>query len=255
MRTLEVVSCTRGGKEQTDLFRSLSRLGIENQVFIENNIEGLATCYNRYLEANVGRDIIAVFAHDDVLIEDVFLAEKLEEGANRFAVQGLAGAASFDPQLSWPQTVWIRAPREHLSGAVSHSVAPDTTMWSAYGPVPRPCVVLDGLFLAVDLAKVGAVRFDERFQFHFYDLDFCLSAHRAGLPIGTVNVHARHQSGGDFSSRSFFDAQGIFRSKWTEAVPLNSHESNVTSAGVAAPAQRAHGSRGPSSGPVPDQAR
>lgn len=215
MRDLIVVSCTRGVKEETDLFRSLARLGIDDAVFIESNSDGLPACYNRVLEANAGRDAVALFAHDDLLIEDLFVRDKLEEGAERFVVQGLAGSASFDLQLGFPQTIWTRAPREHLSGAVSHTTAPSTTLWSTYGPTPRPCVVVDGLFLAIDLAKLGGVRFDERFRFHFYDLDFCLSARQAGLPIGTVNVHARHRSPGDFSSRAFFEAQHLFRSKWS----------------------------------------
>jgi GT2 family glycosyltransferase len=201
-------------KEETDLFRCLDRLGIEKPWFFENNREGLSTCYNRVLDESAGRNAIALFVHDDVLIEDLFLHEKLDAGAGTFAIQGLAGASSFDLQPGFQQTVWTRAPREHLSGAVCHTVGPQIRMWAAYGPVPQSCVVLDGLFLAVDLTKIGNVRFDERLLFNFYDLDFCLSAYEASLSIGTVNVHAHHRSIGDFGSPAFFEAQEIFRNKW-----------------------------------------
>lgn len=214
MRNIITFSCTRGAKDGTALYRSLRALGMNEFVFAENNREGLATLYNRFLDDHAAADALAVFAHDDVSIEDVFVREKLTIGADRFVVQGLAGAASFDVQSRFPQTVWVRAPRQHLSGAVEHPASDGGTGWTSYGPTPRPCIVLDGLFLAVDLQRIGSVRFDEQFPFHFYDLDFCLAVHRASLPLGTVNVHAHHRSGGDFTSPAFFEAQGRFRDKW-----------------------------------------
>jgi len=214
MRDIVVVACTRGEILGTDVYRSVTRLGIEDRCFFENNRVGLATCYNRFLAEHAGRDCLAVFVHDDVSIEDVFLRDKLVAGAERFAIQGLAGSASFDLQLESQQTMWIRAPREDLSGAVEHVMSDGRTCWRAYGPVPQPCVVLDGLFLAVDLARVGSLRFDEQFDFHFYDLDFCISAHLRSLDLGTVNVHVRHRSSGSFASTEFRETQDRFRDKW-----------------------------------------
>jgi len=85
---------------------------------------------------------------------------------------------------------------------------------TVYGPTPKRCVVLDGLFLAVDIGKIGQGRFDEQLAFHFYDLDFCLAAHRAGLILGTTNVYVTHRSGGNLSSPAFKAAQTAFRAKW-----------------------------------------
>ena len=107
------MAATICSKDSTELYRSLVRLGLEH-AFVEDNEEGLATCYNRFLDQWAGEDVIAVFAHDDVSIEDVFVREKLNAGAARFAIQGLAGASSFNLQLEAPQTIWIRAPIEHL---------------------------------------------------------------------------------------------------------------------------------------------
>jgi hypothetical protein len=189
-------------------------LGIERFIFVEDNRHGLATCYNRFLDEHAETNALALFAHDDVSIDDVFVREKLAEGAERFVVQGLAGASSFNLQLLEQQTLWLRAPPEHLSGAVEHALPDGRTVWTSYGPAPSRCVVLDGLLLAVDLARIGNIRFDEQFSFHFYDLDFCLSAHWASILVGTINVHARHASSGDFSSPEFFEAQKQFRNKW-----------------------------------------
>jgi hypothetical protein len=214
MREVIVFSCTRGRKESAALYRSLIRQGIDSWEFAEDNTAGLAARYNQFLRAHAGQDAIAILAHDDLSIEDVFVREKLSAGAEQFVVQGLAGAASLDLELLAPQTMWTRAPREHLSGAVEHSLPNGMSFWSSYGPVPRQCVVLDGVFLAIDLARIGDVRFDEGFTFHFYDLDFCLSAHQSSLALGTVNVHAHHHSAGDFTTAGFFEAQQRFRAKW-----------------------------------------
>ncbi len=214
MRDILVFSCTLGPKEATHLFRSLHRLGIDQFEFAENNRGGLAKRYNDFLDTHAGKNAIGVLVHDDVSLEDAFVCDKLSEGAKLFAIQGLAGAASFDLQLDWPETIWIRAPRAHLSGAIEHTMPDGLAFWNPFGPVPKQCIVLDGLFFAVDLAKIGNVRFDERFAFNFYDLDFCLSAHRAGLSLGTVNVHAHHHSRGEFGGPAFLEAQTCFREKW-----------------------------------------
>jgi len=72
MRKLFIVSCTRGRKEETDLYRSLRKLGADCFLFIENNRKGVSTCYNRILDEKSGRDEIVIFVHDDVTIGDLF---------------------------------------------------------------------------------------------------------------------------------------------------------------------------------------
>ncbi len=43
----------------------------------------------------------------------------------------------------------------------------------------------------------SGVRFDPRFAFHYYDLDVCRSARRAGLSLGTWPLPLVHASGGE----------------------------------------------------------
>jgi len=97
VRKLLIVSCTRGRKEETDLYRSLRKLGMDCFLFIENNQKGLSTCYNRILDEKADRDEIVIFVHDDVTIGDVFLQEKITEAFNQkdFAIAGLAGTSDF----------------------------------------------------------------------------------------------------------------------------------------------------------------
>lgn len=218
MKDLFFVSCTQSRKEETVLYRSLLKLGTSRYQFFEENKTGLSTIYNGILNEHAGRDEIVIFVHDDVTIGDLFIQEKLNEavGPLGFAIVGLAGTSSFNLMLDKQITMWLQPPQEALSGAVEHPAGNNTNMnfWSVYGPTPRRCVVMDGLFLAVDLAKIGDLRFDEQFEFHFYDLDLCLSAHRAGLLLGTTNVYVNHQSGGSYNNPAFFATQERFRQKW-----------------------------------------
>jgi len=218
VRELFFVSCTRGRKEETDLYRSLNKLGTDRFLFFENNQERLSTCYNRVLDERAGRDEILIFVHDDVAVGDLFLREKITEAFDRqdYAIAGLAGTSDFKIPPDLAVTSWLQPPREACSGAVEHHKPGSSTitMMRVYGPTPRRCVVLDGLFLAIDLKKIGHIRFDERLAFHFYDLDFCLTAHQAGLILGTINVYVTHRSSGNYSSQAFKEAQSTFGAKW-----------------------------------------
>jgi GT2 family glycosyltransferase len=247
MRKLFFVSCTRGCKEETDLYRSLRKLGMDCFRFIENNREGLSTCYNRILDERAGGNEIAIFAHDDVTIGDIFLQEKMAEAFDQrsYAIAGLAGTADFKIRPDPGVISWFQPPEEALSGAVETYLPDGSTIMSAFGPTPKRCVVLDGLFLAVDLRRIGRVRFEEQLAFHFYDLDFCLTAHQAGLSLGTINLYVIHRSGGHFSSQAFKEAQTTFRAKWKDGhyridaparqqMPdkLIMHEANIASSQV-----------------------
>lgn len=87
---------------------------------------------------------------------------------------------------------------------------------SSYGPAPAACRLLDGLFLAVNTERVLArgARFDERFAFHFYDLDFCLTCAASGLRLGTWPLWVVHHSGGSFDSPEWREAAKLYREKW-----------------------------------------
>jgi Glycosyltransferase like family len=215
LRDLLFVSCTRGRAEQTDLFRSLQRLGVEDSFFFESNESGLPACYNTVLNDYAGRDVIIVFAHDDVTIGDIFLHEKLTyafEGRG-YAIAGVAGSSQFNTSPDDPKTKWCQQPDSAWSGAVEHALQGGMKYMTSYGPTPRRCVVLDGLFMAVDTKQIGNLRFDEQFAFDFYDVDFCLSAHCAGLALGTIGIYVHHRSAG-IASAAFYQAQQKFRAKW-----------------------------------------
>jgi hypothetical protein len=217
MKELLLVSCTRGAKEDTALHRSLGVLGPVDVRFFEHNREGLSARYNAVLDAERDADRIVVFVHDDVTLDDPAMRAKLNAALARgYAVSGLAGQSTFTIDHTNPIIMWMQRPYRTLSGKVRHRLADGSIVVSDYGPVPRRCVVMDGLFLAVHPPGLRGVRFDEQFAFHFYDLDFCLAAAKAGVVLGTTDVGVIHAAGsGDgYGSPLFKEAQAKFCAKW-----------------------------------------
>ena len=88
---------------------------------------------------------------------------------------------------------------------------------SFYGPTPVPCELLDGVFLAARKSTLldSGVRFDPRFNFHFYDMDFCRSARQAGLTLGTWPIVLTHKSPGNFGP-DWHHGLTIYLEKWGE---------------------------------------
>lgn len=213
-REVFFVSCTKGLREGTQLHASFKKLGMYSYHFVENNRRGLSEVYNEWIERFAGSDRILVLMHDDVCLPDSMVNEKLIEGMTSFDVLGMAGASRFHLDQRKDLVAWWASPRETLSGGVEHPVPGGKRLYTSYGPTPRSCVVLDGLFIAIDMKRVGKLRFDPLFTFHFYDLDLCLRANREGYRLGTVNVYAYHNSRGAYGSDSYKAGLETFRNKW-----------------------------------------
>jgi hypothetical protein len=228
MASVLIVAATKYDKVYFDRFMylglALKRLSydktIEAAVAFESRA-GLPGIYNAHIcEAN--RDKIVVFTHADAYIDDYFLSVRLYEALQRFDIVGVAGNKRRIPRQpawafvsDWPQFTWDQW--ENLSGAVCHFKDSGSEV-STYGPIPAACQLLDGVFLA---ARVGTlldrdVRFDERFPFEFYDLDFCRTAINAGLKLGTWPIAITHGSGGSYGSPQWRQCRDLYYQKWQE---------------------------------------
>ena len=77
-------------------------------------------------------------------------------------------------------------------------------------------MTLDGQFICFTRKAVEAgLKFDEKFQFHFYDMDVCLAANKLGLKVGTAPILATHQSlGQSVMNPEFMTSQKQFIDKW-----------------------------------------
>lgn len=221
---LHIVSATprdpMGFRRHTMLGRSLPRVTSRAGVAVDvtcDNARGLPDVYNAAL-ARAGEADVVAFVHDDVWLDDYFLPERLADATARFPVVGVSGNVRRVPrQPSWvfPDTRLVKDDLANLSGAVSHLMAVGEAV-SYYGPAPRPCKLLDGVFLAVRAGAVRAagVAFDPQFPFHFYDMDFCRACERAGLEMGTWPIALTHASGGRFGSPEWHAGYEKYLAKW-----------------------------------------
>jgi GT2 family glycosyltransferase len=76
--------------------------------------------------------------------------------------------------------------------------------------------LLDGLLLAVrsETLRRHAIFFDERFEFHLYDMDFCRQAELKSLRMGTWTLSVIHESRGAYNTPSWHSACADYFSKW-----------------------------------------
>ena len=165
------------------------------EVILQNK-EGLPKVYNRFLTEEY-RDYKIIFVHDDVLIEDLFLEEKLDIAFQKYDIVGLAGSKKC--KISSEMVAWhLMCQREDMVGEVGH--AKDKVYWtSVFGPTDSRALILDGLFLAVNVSKLldTNTKFDENFDFHHYDITFCLKANANKLKMGVYPIRVSHFGLGD----------------------------------------------------------
>ena len=203
---------TLTGKSLTNRFTRDIRLNL-----FADNINGLPKVYNKFLDQQKKEDSIIVFLHDDIFFHDIFWAQKIEESLNKYDVVGLVGCKKRDgDQPSWyfKDIEMNTISSEQASGIVSHGNENEFNT-SYFGPSDQRVEILDGLLIAVKLSTLREhkIRFDERFKFHFYDVDFCRMVEEKKLICGTAPISVIHKSDGvydDIWRQSFSQ----YKDKW-----------------------------------------
>ena len=218
---LLLVSCTKKSKsefDETPLGKSLSKHKDIKSLIYYNNSTGLSECYNKAIkQAKQEKYDTIILVHDDVYLTDIFLKEKLEKAFQQYDIVGIAGSSEF--KLKQP-IVWHNSSRDSWAGAAEHSLKDgndsDNTYWTFFGPTPKKCIVIDGVFIAINLNKIknDTILFDEQFTFHFYDLDMCINAYKLGFVTGVTNIHMTHMSHGDYRNPVWELSQDAFIKKW-----------------------------------------
>lgn len=224
MKPIVVVVATRKSAQdfwsQTATGQSLAYYRypfVEVALFAENKT-GLPEIYNDVIEKYLAQDVALVFVHDDVWITDLYWTRTLWTGLASYDIVGLVGNTQFTPnQASWgfldTQGTWDVV--NNLSGVIAHGPDFPPKSLGVFGPV-GPVKLLDGVFLATtsQVLRDNNLRFDTRFAFHFYDMDWCRSADERGLRLGTIALSVVHQSGGNFSSSAWREAYQVYQAKW-----------------------------------------
>ena len=220
MMSIRVVAATRLSTsafwEQSLLGRSLrhpAHADLQRTIIYGNSL-GLPLLYNQALASS--DEEILLFCHDDLSLPPVPLAPTLTRGLARFDILGLAGNSRDAHHLAWhlhPDQLGWDFP--YLRGEMRHG-DPQAPAKDVYGICDSPVSLIDAVWIATRRARLleANVRFDERFQFHFYDLDFCRTAREQGLSIGVVRLPCVHGSGGAYGSAAWREEALPFCRKW-----------------------------------------
>jgi GT2 family glycosyltransferase len=216
---IRVVCATRETDENFHARTALGRsLGLYGSLFelrlFPSNSAGLPHAYNTAIREAEVDPATLVFVHDDVHLLDFYWPGRVAQGLEKFDVLGLAGnrrRVAGQPAWRFIDDRFTRDQRENLSGVVAHGRNWPADHIGAYGPPGYEVKLLDGLLLAARSETLHAkqVLFDEAFDFHFYDLDFCRTAELRGLRMGTWSI-----SDGAFGTPGWQLGYQRYLSKW-----------------------------------------
>lgn len=170
-----------------------------------NNTNGLPIVYNKSIKKSKSDPAILIFIHDDVKILDFWLLDRIKEGLEKFDIIGVAGNRRRLPR----QPTWFCADgltfdgrptfdKEFISGTIALGDEISEKTVNHYGPSGAMVKLLDGVFICANSVTLNnnGLLFDEIFDFHFYDLDFCRQAEIKGLTMGTWPISLLHNSAG-----------------------------------------------------------
>lgn len=191
---------------------------VELKLFANNQI-GLPKLYNQIIRESQNDPATLVFAHDDLLLLDYYWCKRLIEGLEHFEVVGLAGNISRAPrQPTWwfvdDQFNWDA--KENLSGVIGHGDQFPPENISFYGAPRQQVKLMDGVLMAVHSQTLidHDLYFDEQFDFHFYDLDFCRQAEVKNIELGTWDIAFTHGSKGNCGTDSWRRGYSKYIKKW-----------------------------------------
>jgi len=204
MKTTLYVSCTqKSNEEDTLIHQSVINTGLlgedDTLHVITDNRKGLSKVYNEFINEEIAKEHDRIiFVHDDVYIDDVMINVKLNEamyGESKFDIVGLAGTRN--PQIKHPALWHIMGNREDHRGYAGHIFGKHKVM-TGFGYTPDRVAIIDGLFVAVNVARALETgwRWNENFDFHHYDIASCIDANIKGMRIGVWPINVFHASPG-----------------------------------------------------------
>lgn len=174
--------------------------------------ESLASVYNKVLSSDEVTGKIVVFIHDDITVDDIFVADKLNlrfSTSPKACIVGIAGPGNIQCKEHDLYLWHLIGRQERNLGSVANKVTitgyemdsilcPQLT--TTFGPQGERSVMVDGCFMAVDVDRVRnlGLTFDEKCpsRYHFYDLIFSLRCFLAGGELYVDNIHVVHRSPG-----------------------------------------------------------
>ena len=178
----------------------------ENWSCVTGNTRSLAAVYNEVLKKPEVSGKILVYIHSDLIIDDIFVKEKLNERFSRCpkaVAVGIAGGGRMEYKPEIPQLWHLITLRATRMGEVGGNLTNDIlspVMTTSFGLSGKRAILIDGCFMAIDvdrLKNVGVV-FDENSPslYNFYDLIFSVNCYLKGAEIYVDSIRATHKSPG-----------------------------------------------------------
>lgn len=218
----------------------LDRMAIGDEASVDmevvfENFDALSAVFNRALEESVSdtdrKDDFVVFVHDDIYLNDVLMFDKIRAVSDKFDVIGVCGGKTWNPKLvkNGKPIIWTTASTQGGgSGFMIHGMS---SSWNPsihdidyrgrslraanYGGSPSRVLTIDGSFMCFGRKAIDSLRFDEQFEFHYYDMDVSMAAYAKKLVVGTAPILLTHNSLGESVFQpSYLKMQEKFLAKW-----------------------------------------
>lgn len=198
---------------------SRNNIVIEAVVYFTNS-RGLSALYNDAIRKSVDNPALLVFIHDDVHICDFYWVHHLVDSMECFDIVGVVGNVSrVAGQLSWLflDKNGTQDNLNNFSGGVIHGTNCSADRLLALGQPGKRVKIIDGVVIGCKSETLinNELFFDEQFDYHFYDVDFCRQAETKNLRIGTWTLPIIHESPGRFDD-DWRLAADVYLEKWGE---------------------------------------
>jgi hypothetical protein len=208
---------------------NLTKIDGIDYVDIPDNKEKITTLYNREIENSKEYDFL-VFMHGDVDVDLNHMIPHMIECSEKYDVMGLCGCQKMDVSkspLNW-FTGSMHAP-EHRYGCVTHG---EDKMGTSFFNIKKANITdisvacIDGLcIIFTKKAIASGLKFDEIFEFDFYDTDISFSAilkHKLNLGVIVEPTLKHYSVGKSILTNDFLKHEIDFRNKWKLDIPENS---------------------------------
>lgn len=219
---LSLIICSRNNILSEQLTNNIqSTIGEEYEIVHINNQDNKYTIFEAYqkgVETAKGQTLI--FMHEDIIFRTKDWGKIVSETLQRekVAISGnIGGHIINETSLSWTSSGYYSGQVYQIDGAESifydHSVQ----------KLGDEVVAIDGMFFAIHkkLFDDGTLRWDCKTYngFHFYDLDICMQAQKAGYKVIVTPIILEHHSKGSFNE-SFYESCVQFHKKWDNYLPI-----------------------------------
>lgn len=205
---LKIIYSSHLSQEENETFERHVRqtVGVDHNIYsyVNHNEFSLTEIYNTALHEHRSENSILVFLHNDIEFDTInwgrILLKHFNNPSNDYQILGVAGSVELYEHGCW----WLTQDKKSMNmsamvGVVNHDNG--LRKWTSQYSLPhigvKPVILVDGLFMAVDVSSEGIEsEFIEDYKgFHFYDVSFCVENYLRGCNIGVItDIRITHKS-------------------------------------------------------------